>query len=35
MTHAITKQRAMYALYILAAIAILLYTIGAPASEGN
>lgn len=30
MTQAITWQRATYALYILTAIAVLLYTIGAP-----
>ncbi|HEX6526466.1 MAG TPA: hypothetical protein VF070_41590 [Streptosporangiaceae bacterium] len=35
MTHTITWQRTMYALYIIAAIALLLYTIGAPASAGN
>lgn len=30
MTQAITWRRAIYALYVLAAIAVLLYTIGAP-----
>ena len=30
MTQAITWQRAVYVLYFLAAIALLLYTIGAP-----
>jgi hypothetical protein len=35
MTQAITWQRMIYALYILAAIALLLYTIGAPATDGH
>lgn len=35
MTHVITWRRALLALYVLAAIALLLYTVGAPMTEGS
>jgi len=35
MTQTITLQRALYAVYFLAAIAVLLYTIGAPYEIGG
>jgi hypothetical protein len=35
MISAITWRRAIYMLYVLAAVAVLLYTIGAPATEGH
>ena len=35
MSQAITLQRVLYAVYFLAAIAVLLYTIGAPYEMGG